>query len=76
MALALAVAGQDAEKPAATPAKEKRVCHTVKMTGTRVSQRRICQTQSEYSRQNSRVVDSLDYQREADANDRAARMRP
>ena len=70
IALMLAAGGQDA--PAAP--KEKKVCKTIKVTGTRVASRRVCQTQDELRRQNS--TDELERQRDMHAQDLGARTRP
>ena len=71
MALALATMGQDAAAPA--PAKEKKVCKTYKLTGSRVATRRVCQTQDELRQQNS--AEELERQRDMQAQEAASRIR-
>lgn len=48
MAMALSVSAQDTGTITVTvPTKEKKVCRTVRVTGSRLAGRQVCQTESE-----------------------------
>ena len=67
--MALVTMGQDAG--AAAPAKEKKICKTIRLTGSRLATRRECHTESELRRQNS--ADELERQRDMQARDAISR---